>query len=102
MVKNALDKSHDLVKKGIKIVYGAQVNPKFIFTDLDSIKPAMIEASIVNARKIADKFAKDSNSKIGKLRHASQGAFTINDTHFPEKKLIKITNSIQYFVLSDK
>ncbi len=101
LVKNTLEKSSNLIAKGVTIVHDWQARPQFIFTDLNSIKPAMIEEATLNARKAADKFAEDSGIQTGKILHASQGLFSINDTHLPEKKLVRIVTTIQY-LLSDK
>ena len=50
---------------------------QYTFTDLNSIKPAMIEEATKKAKEVAEKFAKDSNSKVGKIKSAYQGLFTI-------------------------
>lgn len=51
----------------------------FVFTGLNSIKPQMIEEATKNARFAAEKFAKDSESELGKILEASQGQFSIDD-----------------------
>jgi hypothetical protein len=39
----------------------------------------MIEEATKNAREVAEKFAKDSKSVLGKIKHARQGQFSIVD-----------------------
>lgn len=39
----------------------------------------MIEEATLNARKAAEQFAKDSNSQVGMIRRATQGAVEISD-----------------------
>jgi hypothetical protein len=39
----------------------------------------MIEAATMEARKVAEKFAEDSDSRLGKIKTASQGQFSISD-----------------------
>jgi hypothetical protein len=39
---------------------------------LNDIKPSMIEEATKNARAAATKFAKDSESKLGKIQSANQ------------------------------
>lgn len=52
---------------------------QFIFTQLNTIKPDMIVEAIRNAKDAAVQFAKESDTKLGKLRKASQGLFSIQD-----------------------
>jgi uncharacterized protein len=47
------------------------------FTALNSIKPDMITEATRNARAAADRFAADSGSKVGSIRQANQGVFSI-------------------------
>lgn len=47
------------------------------YNDLDSIKPQMLTEATASARKSAEQFAKDSNSKTGKIKSANQGYFSI-------------------------
>jgi hypothetical protein len=53
--------------------------PRFIFTQLNSIKPAMLGEATKNARSAAAQFASDSGSSVGAIRRASQGLFSISD-----------------------
>jgi len=52
---------------------------KFFFTKLNEIKPDMLSEATRNAREAAEKFAKESNTRLGDLRKATQGLFTIID-----------------------
>ena len=47
------------------------------FNGLNSIKPDMITEATRNARAAADRFALDSGSKVGSIRQANQGVFSI-------------------------
>jgi hypothetical protein len=51
--------------------------PVYKFTGLNSIKPDMITEATRNARAAADRFALDSGSKVGSIRQANQGIFSI-------------------------
>lgn len=53
--------------------------PQFLFTKLNSIKPAMMAEATRSAREAATQFAADSGSKVGSIRRATQGLFTIAD-----------------------
>ncbi|HKS80932.1 MAG TPA: SIMPL domain-containing protein [Candidatus Acidoferrales bacterium] len=47
------------------------------FTGLNSIKPDMITEATRNARAAAERFALDSESRVGSIRQANQGVFSI-------------------------
>ena len=53
--------------------------PQFLFTKLNSIKPAMMADATKAAREAANQFAADSRSRVGSIRRATQGLFTISD-----------------------
>jgi hypothetical protein len=103
VVKAAIEKAGDLIGKGIVLVgenYGRTT--EFLFTGLNDIKPAMIEEATKNARTVAEQFAKDSGSKVGKIRSASQGLFTITDRDMnsPDRKNVRVVTTVEYY-LSD-
>lgn len=54
-------------------------SPQFLFTQLNSVKPAMMADATKAAREAARQFAADSDSAVGSIRRASQGLFTIAD-----------------------
>jgi uncharacterized protein len=60
---------------------GAEYNQKaqYLFTELNEVKPAMIEEATRNARAVAGRFAADSKVRPGKLKRANQGQVTIED-----------------------
>ena len=93
----------ELGKKGIAIS-GQDYNSKveFLFTKLNEVKPQMIEEATKNARETAEKFATDSKSKLGKIKNANQGQFSINDrdSNTPHIKKIRVVATIEYY-LSD-
>jgi len=103
VVTAAIEKAGDLIGKGIVLVgenYGRTT--EFLFTGLNDIKPAMIEEATKNARTAAEQFAKDSGSKVGKIRSASQGLFTITDRDMnsPDRKNVRVVTTVEYY-LSD-
>ncbi len=57
--------------------------PKFIFSELNKVKPALMAEATKNAREAATQFASDSGSKVGAIRKASQGVVTISDRDQP-------------------
>ncbi|TLD85859.1 SIMPL domain-containing protein [Helicobacter sp. MIT 05-5294] len=70
------------------------------YTQLNAIKPQMIEESTLKARESALKFAKDSNSKLGKIKRATQGQFSITnrDQNTPHIKNIRVVSTIEYYL----
>lgn len=102
-VRKTMKKLVELGKEGIAIS-GQDYNSKteFLFTELNQIKPEMIEEATKNAREVAERFAKDSESKLGKIRHARQGQFSINnrDSNTPYIKKVRVVSTVEYY-LSD-
>ncbi|MBQ8772885.1 MAG: hypothetical protein IJZ17_00185, partial [Muribaculaceae bacterium] len=70
------------------------------YTDLNLIKPDMIAEATAAAREAGDKFAADSNSKLGKIKTASQGQFTIEnrDSNTPYIKNVRVVTTIVYYL----
>jgi len=94
----------DLVGKGVVLnqdQYQSQV--QYLFTDLNSIKPKMIESATKNARDAAEKFASDSKSKVGKIKKATQGLFTIEDRDMntPYKKIVRVVTTVEYYLVDN-
>ncbi len=91
----------DLGKEGIAFVgQGYQTQTEFLFTELNRLKPEMIQEATRNAREVADKFAKDSQSRLGKIKRASQGQFSINnrDSNTPYIKRVRVVSTITYYL----
>jgi hypothetical protein len=80
-IRKIMSEQMELLRQGIAVAGGSdyQYNAVYSFTSLNSLKPKMIEEATKNARAVAEKFAKDSGSKLGKIQSASQGQFTIDD-----------------------
>ena len=76
-------------------------NVVYEFTGLNDVKPQMIEEATKNARAAAEKFAKDSDSSLGKIRNASQGQFSISDrdANTPYIKSIRVVTTGIYYLL---
>lgn len=102
LIRKIMQSQSELMKMGIALVteeYGTNI-VKYEFTGLNKIKPDMIEESTKNARATAEKFAKDSESKLGKIRTASQGQFSIDnrDSNTPYIKRIRVVSTIEYYI----
>ena len=97
-----MSRQSELLKKGIVTAGGNQwENPvEFKYESLNGIKPEMIEEATRNAREAAQKFAKDSDSRLGKIKTANQGTFTIEsrDSNTPYIKKIRVVTSVTYYL----
>jgi len=52
---------------------------RYYFTKLNEIKPVMLAEATKNAKSAAIQFTNESDTKLGKLKKANQGLFTIVD-----------------------
>lgn len=75
-----------------------QYNVSYEYTDLNKIKPGMIEEATKNARQAAEKFAKDSESTLGYIQEAYQGQFSIEnrDSNTPYIKKVRVVTNVTY------
>ena len=99
LVRNLISEQGELLKQGIAITGGDyRYNITYDYTGLNDVKPQMIEEATKNAREAAQKFAKDSDSELGKIKRASQGQFSINDrdANTPYIKRIRAVTTIDY------
>ncbi|MFA6701756.1 MAG: SIMPL domain-containing protein [Dysgonamonadaceae bacterium] len=100
-VRKLMSEQGELLKQGIAVTGGDyQYVTQYEFTKLNEIKPQMIEDATKNARVSAEKFAKDSNSKLGKIKSANQGQFSITDrdANTPYIKNVRVVSTIEYYL----
>jgi len=98
-LQTALTESLELISEGILLGSKNSWRPiQYIFTGLNALKPSMIEEATKNAREVAEKFARDSDAKVGEIRIARQGLFTINDRdeNTPEIKIVRVVSTIDF------
>ena len=99
LVRSIIARQGELLKEGIAIVDGGYENPvKYEFVSFNSMKPKMMEEAIANARKTAEQFAKNSESKLNKIVSADQGQFSIDnrDSNTPYVKKVRVVTTITY------
>ncbi|MCK5356282.1 MAG: SIMPL domain-containing protein, partial [Methyloprofundus sp.] len=102
-VRNVMKSLPELGKTGIAFTgSNYQGQTEYIFTRLNEVKPEMIEEATKKAREVAQKFATDSASKLGKIRRARQGQFSISarDKNSPHIKKVRVVSTVEYY-LSD-
>lgn len=101
LVRKLIDRQTELMKQGVAVVAeNYQYPTTYEYTDLNTIKPEMIAEATRNAREAADKFAADSDSRLGKIKSARQGQFSIEDRdqYTPYIKNIRVVTSIDYYL----
>ncbi|WP_439134962.1 SIMPL domain-containing protein [Pseudomaricurvus sp.] len=101
--RTVMSQLSQLGKQGIVFMgnsYGVQT--EYLFTRLNEVKPEMIEEATRKAREVAEKFAADSDSSLGKIKRASQGQFSISarDKNNPHIKRVRVVSTVEYY-LSD-
>jgi hypothetical protein len=99
-VLSLMDKQSSLMRKGIPLYTDWETQTIFSFEGLNDIKPEMIEEATKNAREVAVKFAKDSESKLGKIKSANQGTFSIEDrdSNTPSIKKVRVVTNVTYYL----
>lgn len=103
VVRKIMRQMSDLGKQGIVFTGGNyQSQTEYLFTRLNQVKPEMIEEATRKAREVAEKFASDSKSTLGKIKRASQGQFSISarDKNNPHIKKVRVVSTVAYY-LSD-
>jgi hypothetical protein len=113
-VAAAAQKTMQLLQKGIVLNSNPGQGLTYKFNGLNAIKPDMITEATRNARAAADRFASDSGSKVGSIRQANQGVFSIlssdqgsntgesGDQTAPADsslmKTVRVVTSVQYYL----
>lgn len=73
LIKSVANQMDELIKQQVNISTGA----RYYFTKFADLRSDMIAEATKSARQAALQFAKDSGSKVGEIKHAVQGAFSI-------------------------
>jgi hypothetical protein len=102
-VQSAMEKTGALVAQGVALIRSYENTTQYLFTALDEIKPEMIREATQDARRAAQQFAEDSGSRVGGIRNAQQGYFSISDrdAFSPEFKRVRVVTTVQYFLVDD-
>jgi hypothetical protein len=101
LVRKLMSQQGELLTQGVAISANDYSNSViYAFTKLNSVKPKMIEMATKNARTSAEKFAKDSESDLGKIKSADQGQISIEDrdANTPFIKKVRVVTSIEYYL----
>lgn len=100
VARKAIQRSGELVKQGVAVIRSYEYNTKYLYTDLEKVKPEMIAEATRDARRAAEQFAKDSGSKVGAIRSAQQGLFSVDDRDqfSPEFKKVRVVTTVNYYL----
>lgn len=99
-VLSLMKEQSSLIAKDIVFQNDWDCQTRFLFEGLNELKPKMIEEATCNAREVAQKFAKDSGSRLGKIKSATQGTFSIEDRDVstPEVKKVRVVTNVTYYL----
>jgi hypothetical protein len=100
-ITQAVQLTNQLVESGVVLNRNGVA---YLYTGLNSIKASMLNEALANAKVAAEEFAKNSSSKLDKIRMASQGLFTITapDTMLGDSesinKKVRVVTTVQFFL----
>ncbi|TKW60426.1 MAG: SIMPL domain-containing protein [Blastochloris viridis] len=95
--KNGLD---ELLGQGV--VLTSSYGPNYAFTKLNDAKLDLVSRATAEAYKAAEQFAKDSNSRVGGIKRATQGSVQIlgRDSYLSESeqanKILRVVTTVDY------
>ena len=72
----AFARQFELIRSGVALEEGTAM--VYSFTKLNDVKPEMIAAATRDARAGAEQFAKDSGTRVGGIKSATQGYFSVS------------------------
>lgn len=100
-VRKVMGGLSELGRQGVVISGGNyELRTEYLFTRLNEVKPQMVEEATRKAREVAEKFAQDSRSSLGRIKSASQGQFSIEDRdkNTPHIKKVRVVSTVEYYL----
>lgn len=105
-IASSIPATNALIAQGIIFDTSSYDAVSYIFTGLNEIKPKMLEEATRNAKTAALEFAKNSGSKVGTIRKANQGVFSIlpreqvagADERQQINKTVRVVSTIDYWL----
>ena len=100
-VVKAVESAGKLLDRGVVVENSLA---RYYFTDLNRVKPEMLAAATSSARQAAEAFAKDSKMRLGGIKSASQGLFTVGaplaeyEGETSVMKKVRVVTKVQYFL----
>ena len=84
----------ELLNEGI-ILNSYDWSLDYQYNNLNELKPTMVEEATKNARAVAQKFADDANCRLGSIRRANQGQFSVeSDQNRPWIKHVRVVTTV--------
>ena len=104
-MEKAFASQAEIIRKGVALDSDGGGGVTYSFTKLNEVKPAMIAEATKSAREAAGQFARDSDTKVGGIRQATQGLFSITGrdgeagigTDTPYQK-VRVVTTIDYLL----
>ncbi|TPE61403.1 SIMPL domain-containing protein [Sandaracinobacter neustonicus] len=104
-MEKAFANQAEVIRKGVALDSDGGGGVTYSFTKLNDVKPAMIAEATKSAREAADQFARDSDTRVGGIRQATQGLFSITGrdgetgigTDTPYQK-VRVVTTIDFFL----
>lgn len=104
-MQKAFANQAEIIRKGVALDSDGGGGVAYSFTKLNDVKPKMIAEATKSAREAAEQFARDSETKVGGIRQATQGLFTITGrdgdsgvgTDTPNQK-VRVVTTIDFYL----
>jgi hypothetical protein len=80
LVQKSLGETEELLRGGVILDgerEGGIANPRYVLSNFNDLRPSLLAEATKNARTIAQQFAADSDTTVGKIQSANQGAIQI-------------------------
>lgn len=80
LVQKSLGSTEELLKAGVILDgerEGNAANPRYVVAKFNELCPKLLADATKNARTIAQQFANDSGTTVGKIHSANQGSIQI-------------------------
>lgn len=98
--------ANQLIDRGVSLTGDRWLTrPRYFFTQINEIKPALLAESTKAALRSAEEFAENSGAKVGGIRRASQGIISlipanrVNESEeFYLHKIARVVSSIDYYI----
>ncbi|WP_199554787.1 SIMPL domain-containing protein [Sandaracinobacteroides hominis] len=102
-MEKAFANQAEIIRRGVALDSDGGGGVTYSFTRLNDVKPAMIAEATKSARAAAEQFARDSDTRVGGIRQATQGLFSItgrdgdtgSGTDTPLQK-VRVVTTIDY------
>lgn len=104
-MQQAFANQAEMIRQGVAFDSDSGGGLTYSFTRLNDVKPDMIAEATKAARAAADQFAQDSDTKVGGIRQATQGLFSITsrdgevgmDRETPYQK-VRVVTTVEFFL----